>query len=131
MTQDDTQKLTQKEEAFIEALIGKAKGDPYKAFELAGYGPNYSVRQVLKRLQGHLPKETAAYIELNSIKAAHKIIEILDNPTKLGAANQISAANSILDRAGVIKKDKLEVEVTAPTALLVLPAKVSPPEDTK
>jgi hypothetical protein len=115
--------LTDKQELFLEALMGPARGDPYRAKELAGYGPQYSLRQILKAIGNDIPRETAALIELYSLKATHKLVELLDDPTMPGGPVLVNAANSILDRAGVIKKDKLEVNFVAPTALVYLPLK--------
>jgi hypothetical protein len=103
--------------------MGPARGDPYVAKELAGYGPQYSVRQILRALEGQIPKETSAFVELYSLRATHKILELMEDPTIPGGPVLLNAANSILDRAGVIKKDKLEVNVVAPTALVYLPVK--------
>lgn len=121
--------LTEREQLFIKYLSGSAKGDPYKAKELAGYSEHYSLTSLMKRVSPYVTKEAASYLEINALKAAMKLSELVDSPTKLGANNLISAANSILDRAGIVKKDKLEVEHTVSTALLVLPEKKKPTID--
>jgi len=61
-------------------------------------------------------------ISMNAPKAALGVVGVLDDPTALGAKNAVSAAKEVLDRAGVVKKE--QVEVTAPKgAMFILPPK--------
>jgi hypothetical protein len=62
---------------------------------------------------------------MNSPKAVKKVLDVLDNPHKQGAKTQLDAAQSILDRAGIAKRERLEVEVKAPSGLVFLPPKKS------
>ena len=48
-------------------------------------------------------------LAMNAPKAAHGLIDVLNDPTALGARNAINAAREVLDRTGLIKKEKIEV----------------------
>jgi hypothetical protein len=63
-------------------------------------------------------------LALNAPKAALGMIGVLDDPSALGARNTVAAAKELLDRAGVVKKEKMEV--TGPEgAMFILPPKQS------
>jgi hypothetical protein len=49
------------------------------------------------------------------------VIGGIDDPTQLGMREKLKAAQDMLDRAGVVKTEK--VEVTAPSGVMVLPPK--------
>lgn len=127
MTTQDTKEPTVMQELFLEALFGVAKGDPMKAKKLAGYGDTVGLRTVMKGLSKVLTEEVSSYITLHAVKAAQGLIDSIDDPTAPGTSNKLAAANSVLDRAGVVKKDKLEVTLEAPTALLIMPPKSERP----
>jgi len=49
-------------------------------------------------------------------------VDVLDDPSALGARNAISAAREVLDRTGLVKKE--QVEVTSNTGgMFILPPK--------
>jgi hypothetical protein len=50
---------------------------------------------------------------------------VLDDPTALGAKNSVAAAKEVLDRVGIVKKEKLEVSSEDGNGIFILPAKRS------
>ena len=50
------------------------------------------------------------------------MLGVLDDPTALGARNQINAAKEVLDRTGLVKKEQVEVTNTG-GAMFILPPK--------
>ena len=46
---------------------------------------------------------------MNATKAAFGIVDVLDDPSAMGARNSIAAAREILDRTGLVKKEQVEV----------------------
>ena len=61
-------------------------------------------------------------LAMNAPKAAFRIVDLLDDPSAMGARNAISAAREVLDRTGLVKKE--QVEVTANTGgMFILPPK--------
>ena len=44
-------------------------------------------------------------LAMNAPKAAFGIVEVLNDPSSVGAKNAISAARKVLDRYGLVKKE--------------------------
>lgn len=63
-------------------------------------------------------------LAINAPKAAFGIVDMLDDPSAMGARNSISAAREVLDWTGLVKKEQLEV--TANTGgISIVPPKTS------
>ena len=61
-------------------------------------------------------------LALNAPKAAFGIVDVLDDPSALGARNAIQAAREVLDRSGLVKKEQVEV-TTNSGGMFILPPK--------
>ena len=59
---------------------------------------------------------------LNAPKAAFGITDALDDPSAMGAKNAIAAVKEVLDRPGLVKKEKVEVETNG-GGMFILPPK--------
>lgn len=114
--------LTEKQEAFLEALLGEARGDIRRAMDLAGYSENTKVKEVVGPLKDEITERAAMMLAMNAPKAAFGMVNVLDDPTALGARNQINAAKEILDRTGLVKKEQVEVKATG-GGMFILPPK--------
>ena len=49
------------------------------------------------------------------------MLDVMQNPTDLGNKEKMSAAKDLLDRAGFVKTDKVEIKAESP--LFILPPK--------
>ena len=58
---------------------------------------------------------------MNAPEAAFGIVEVLNDPSSLGAKNAISAAREVLDRSGLVKKEQIEVTNTGGGMFIYLP----------
>ena len=115
--------LTDSQEKFLDALFGEAKGNPKKAGELAGYS-EHSYPKVLRNLKSEIVSRAETYLATHSAKAATKMVDMLDEDgTTPHASIRLAAANQILDRVGIAKKEKLDVNVKAVHGLFILPPK--------
>ena len=57
-------------------------------------------------------------------KAALKLVEVMDSPNPIPQANvRLQAAQTLLDRVGLAKTDKLDVNLQSSNGLFILPAK--------
>lgn len=114
-------KLSEQQLLFLELLFTKEiGGDVVAAKKAAGYSPNYPTSQLVKILHDDIIEATKQYITRVGPKAVLNIVDVLDNPTKLGNKDRLAAAKDLLDRAGVSKTER--VEVTTP-GLFILPSK--------
>ena len=115
--------LTDTQEKFLDALFGEAKGNPKKAGELAGYS-DHSYPKVVRSLKSEIVSRAEGYLATHSAKAATKMVDMLEEDgTTPHAAIRLEAAKQILDRIGIAKKEKIDINMKAVHGLFILPAK--------
>jgi len=113
--------LTEKQEAFLGHLVDTG-GDFKKSAELAGYSGNHY--QVLKSLKEEVVDLAQNVLAREAPTAAFKIIEVLKSDRPIPQANyKLQAAQTILDRAGVVKTDKVQVDHNVSGGIFILPEK--------
>ena len=105
--------LTDKQSAFLEALLGEARGNIRAAMDIAGYSKTTATTEVVGPLKEEITERAGMMLAINAPKAAFGIIDVLDDPSALGARNAISAAREVLDRTGLVKKEQVEVSGNA------------------
>jgi hypothetical protein len=114
--------LTIKQQSFLDFLV-ETGGDPKQAAELAGYAPN-SYWQVVKALKHEIIDMASSILAHSAPKAAMKLVHVLDSDQPLPQANiKLQAAQTILDRVGLAKADRLDVNHKVEGGIFVLPAK--------
>lgn len=119
----DTKKsLTTKQQTFLDNLM-TCGGDAKLAAELAGYAEGSYV-SVVKALKNEILELTTNMLAFNAPRAAQSIINMVTSTEPLPQANiRLQAAQTLLDRVGVSKTDKLDVEVKGQGGIFILPAK--------
>ena len=105
-------------------LFEEAGGDAVTAKKMAGYSANTPTTSIVEALKDEIFDATKTYMSRIGPKAAVAYGRALDDPTQLGIKETLMAAGQILDRAGVVKTEKVSVESTG--GLFILP----PKEDT-
>jgi hypothetical protein len=118
-------KLSERQEKFIEALLGEAKGNVRQAMRIAGYSDTTAIREAMAPVAEEVAEAAQMLLALNAPKAALGMVGVLDDPSSLGARNVVAAAKELLDRAGVVKKEKVEVSGPA-GSMFILPPNQSP-----
>ncbi len=99
--------LTEKQQSFLTHLVD-TQGDAKKAAELAGYSSHY--HHVVKTLKSEILELTQEILANSAPKAAFKVVEIMESKKPVvQAANKLTAAQTLLDRVGVSKVDKIDV----------------------
>jgi hypothetical protein len=116
--------LTDKQSAFLEALLGEARGNIRAAMNIAGYSKTTATTEVVGPLKEEITERAGMMLAINAPKAAFGIIDVLDDPSALGARNAISAAREVLDRTGLVKKEQVEVSGNA-GGIFILPPKTA------
>jgi hypothetical protein len=102
-------KYTEKQTAFLEALMGEGRGNIRKAMDIAGYSKGTNQGEVTGPLREEIIERASMMLAMNAPKAAHGLVDVLNDPTALGARNAINAAREVLDRTGLVKREKIEV----------------------
>ena len=114
-------KLTEKQESFLNNLI-ETKGNLKLSAELAGYSGNHY--QVLRSLKSEIVDLASDVLAREAPHAAFKLVEVLDSDTALPQANvKLQAAQTILDRVGLGKKERLDVNHNVQGGIFILPEK--------
>tara|TARA_R100001463_G_scaffold46100_1_gene94641 strand:+ start:284 stop:718 length:435 start_codon:yes stop_codon:yes gene_type:complete len=99
--------LTDKQEAFLQHLV-ETQGDAREAAKLAGYSSHY--HHVVKTLKSEILELTQEVLANSAPKAAFKLVEIMEsNRPIIQANNKLAAAQTLLDRVGVGKIDRVDV----------------------
>jgi hypothetical protein len=114
--------LTTKQQTFLDYLV-ETGGDPKQAADLAGYAPN-THWQVTKALKNEIIDLASNILAQSAPKAAMKLVQVMESETPMPQVNvRLQAAQTILDRTGLGKADKLDVSHKVEGGIFVLPAK--------
>ena len=113
--------LTEKQQSFLNHLV-ETGGNAKKSAELAGYTAGHY--QVVKALKTEIIDLAENILAQSAPQAALKLVEVMNSDTPIPQANsRLQAAQSILDRIGLSKTERLDVTHKADTGLFILPAK--------
>ena len=120
---DNKRKLTEQQQTFLSTLATSAKGNINKALEIAGYKES-SYYTVINHLKDEIVDVATKILAKSAPLASQKLVEILNSDDPIPQVNaKLQAAQTLLDRVGVAKKDKLEVTHTAASGIFLLPEK--------
>jgi phage terminase small subunit len=116
-------KLTEKQENFLNNLV-ETKGDLKLSAELAGYSGNHY--QVIQALRQEIVDLASNVLAREAPRAAFKLIEVMSSADAMPQANiKLQAAQTILDRVGVSKTEKVDVNHNVTGGIFILPEKAS------
>lgn len=99
--------LSAEHQAFIDALF-ETKGNVAQAAVKAGYADTYGYTLV-KLLRENIMEAAENIMALHSPRAVFTLVDGMAGELPLGANNQIESAKQILDRVGLVKKEKVEL----------------------
>ena len=120
---DNKRKLTEQQQTFLSNLATTAKGDINKALDIAGYKET-SYYNVINSLKDEIIDVATKILAKSAPQASQKLVEILNSDDPIPQVNaKLQAAQTLLDRVGVSKRDKLDVTHTATSGIFLLPEK--------
>ena len=120
---DNKRKLTEQQQTFLSTLATSAKGDINKALNIAGYKET-SYYNVIQSLKDEIIDVATKILAKSAPQASQKLVEILNSDDPIPQVNaKLQAAQTLLDRVGVSKRDKLDVTHTATSGIFLLPEK--------
>ena len=122
-----TRKLTERQKKFIEALFAEANGSIKDAKVISGYSTNTNNQEIIKAIKEEVLEATQMYMASNAPKAAIAMVKGIDDPTELGTRDKLSAAKELLDRTGLIKTEKIQVESSG--GVMLMPPKKAEEDD--
>jgi|TARA_Y100000296_G_scaffold81262_1_gene108151 hypothetical protein len=121
LNETSTRKLSDKQQSFLDNLI-ETRGNAKQAAELAGYKSSHY--HLLKSLKQEVLDITTEILAQSAPKAAFKLLEIMDSNRPIPQANnKLQAAQSVLDRVGVVKTERLDITHKAGGGIFLLPEK--------
>ena len=110
--------LTERQQKFLEVLFEEANGDVVQAKLLAGYSGKSATTSVVASMKEEIMEATQLYMSRNAPKAAVAMVSGVDDPTQLGIRDRLSASKELLDRVGLVKTEKVQVEASGGVMLL-------------
>ena len=102
--------LTEKQRKFLDVLFDEANGDVTQAKLLAGYAPTSSTSDIVRGIKEEVLEATQMFMARNAPKAAVAMVSGINDPTELGIRDKMTAAKELLDRTGLVKTEKMQVE---------------------
>ena len=114
-------KLTEQQEAFLNALFGEAAGNFRAAMDMAGYSKHEYSARLIRQMKNEIIERAEYMLAANAPKAVLSMSGILDDPSALGNRDRLAAAKEILDRAGLVKTEKIEHKTTGASIILLPP----------
>ena len=119
--------LNERQQKFLDVLFEEAGGDVVAAKKLAGYAESSSTTEIVRGLKEEILEATQMYMARNAPKAALAMTGALYDPTELGIRDKMAAAKELLDRTGLIKTEKVQVEASG--GVMLMPPKATVEED--
>ena len=121
--QSSKRKLTEQQETFLSALATTAKGDINLALQEAGYSST-SKSKVIDSLKDEIVDVATKILAKSAPRASQKLVEILESDDPIPQVNaKLQAAQTLLDRVGVAKRDKVDVNHTVSSGIFIIPQK--------
>tara|TARA_R110000744_G_scaffold1513_3_gene5365 strand:- start:160 stop:609 length:450 start_codon:yes stop_codon:yes gene_type:complete len=116
-------KLTEQQQHFLTALGGTAKGDLTIALKAAGYADS-SKSNVVDSLKDEIVDVATKILAKSAPRASQKLVEILESDDPIPQVNaKLQAAQTLLDRVGIAKRDKLDINHTVASGIFIIPQK--------
>src|SRR6056300_1021703 len=119
--------LTEKQQKLLDVLFDEAGGDIVQAKKLAGYADTSSTAEIVKGIKEEILEATQMYMARNAPRAAIAMVGGLLDPTELGIRDKMSAAKELLDRVGLVKTEKMQVEASG--GVMLMPPKAIVEDD--
>ena len=119
--------LTERQQKFLSILFDGANGDVVTAKKLAGYSESSNTSEIVKSIKDEILEATQLYMASNAPKAAMAMVGGMIDPTELGIRDKMTAAKELLDRTGLIKTEKVQVEASG--GVMLMPTKQTQEDD--
>ncbi len=116
-------KLTDKQQKFLDVLSTEANGDIKAALKIAGY-EDTSYYAVVKSLREEIVDCANTILAHSAPRAAQKLVQVLESDNPIPQVNaKLQAAQTLLDRVGVAKKENINVNHNVSGGIFLLPNK--------
>lgn len=128
----DKNELSLQEQLFLDHLFdGATVKHPDEAKQLAGYPKDYPVTKIIKKINQELIERCDNYLTLYAPQGILGLLQIINDPNEPGTKIRLQAIQDLLNRAGIVNKEKKEIAQTQQSFLFVLPPKDTITNETK
>jgi hypothetical protein len=110
--------LTERQQKFLNVLFEEANGSATSAKIIAGYSPTTNLNEIIASMKEEIMDATQMYMARNAPRAAVAIVDGIEDPTELGIREKLTASKELLDRVGLVKTEKVQVESTGGVMLM-------------
>ena len=110
--------LTERQQKFLDVLFEEANGSATSAKIIAGYSPTTNLNEIIASMKEEIMDATQMYMARNAPRAAVAIVDGIEDPTELGIREKLTASKELLDRVGLVKTEKVQVESTGGVMLM-------------
>ena len=119
--------LNERQKTFIDSLVTNA-GNISSALQQAGYAES-SRTHLMNSLSEEIIDRAQSVLAVNSVRAATNLVNAMDDDGSIPRSDvRLKAAESVLNRVGVGRRDTVEHNVTALHGVVLLPSKASQKE---
>lgn len=122
-----TDELTEKQKIFLDEYFKDfpniTRETIKNAKKTAGYAEGTNIYSIIAQLSDEIIDRCKKFAALTAPEALAAQVKLMRNPVHKGGKNIIGVTNSLLDRAGLVKKEVLEVESKQPLGIIILPPK--------
>ena len=119
-----TRELTDKQKKFIELIfLPEYDGKEKQAALDAGYSYGTSMYHIYEDLRDEIVKKSDIILSRLLPKTFRNLENVMDDAAQKGAKAKLEAVWGILDRVGVSKKERVEVDVKSASGVFLLPIK--------
>ena len=116
-------KLNEQQQKFLDALAHESKGNIKDALASAGEAET-SQSNIVSSLKDEIVDVATKILAKSAPLASQKLVEILMSDDPIPQVNaKLQAAQTLLDRVGVAKKDKLDITHNMASGIFILPNK--------
>lgn len=120
----DKKELTRQEQLFLDYLFdGQDIRHPEEAKIMAGYDKTYPLNKIIKNIHQTMLDSFDQALAMYVPEAIMGLVSIMRDPTEPGAKIKLQAIQDLLDRGGIVKKEKTEVQQQPQNFMFVLPPK--------
>tara|TARA_X000001388_G_scaffold31446_1_gene22325 strand:- start:625 stop:996 length:372 start_codon:yes stop_codon:yes gene_type:complete len=119
--------LTERQQKFLDVLFEEANGSATSAKIIAGYSPTTNLNEIIASMKEEIMDATQMYMARNAPRAAVAIVDGIEDPTELGIREKLTASKELLDRVGLVKTEKVQVESTG--GVMLMPPKKTEDND--
>ena len=119
--------LTERQQKFLDVLFEEANGSATSAKIIAGYSPTTNLNEIIASMKEEIMDATQMYMARNAPRAAVAIVDGIEDPTELGIREKLTASKELLDRVGLVKTEKVQVESTG--GVMLIPPKKTEEEN--